>query len=79
MRLTGLRVSAVATCTTGRENCHCLQCTHQEAWERIVDFMASAGMIYRAAWKYYAEKAGTTGKDEIRLLNKILFDKESVV
>ncbi len=23
-----------------RENCHCPKCTHQEAWERIVDFMA---------------------------------------
>ena len=23
-----------------RENCHCRQCTHQDAWERIVDFMA---------------------------------------
>lgn len=23
-----------------RENCHCPQCTHQEAWERILDFMA---------------------------------------
>ena len=22
-----------------RENCHCPKCTHQEAWERIVDFM----------------------------------------
>ena len=22
-----------------RENCHCPNCTHQEAWERIVDFM----------------------------------------
>lgn len=23
-----------------RENCHCPKCTHQEAWERIVDFTA---------------------------------------
>lgn len=23
-----------------RENCHCPQCTHQDAWERIADFMA---------------------------------------
>jgi gamma-butyrobetaine dioxygenase len=23
-----------------RENCHCPKCTHQDAWERIVDFMA---------------------------------------
>lgn len=23
-----------------RENCHCPQCTHQDAWERIVDFRA---------------------------------------
>ena len=23
-----------------RENCHCPRCAHQEAWERIVDFMA---------------------------------------
>ena len=23
-----------------RESCHCPKCTHQEAWERIVDFMA---------------------------------------
>ena len=23
-----------------RENCHCPKCTHQEAWERIVDFVA---------------------------------------
>ena len=28
--------------------------------------VTSAGMIYRAAWKYYAEKGGTTGKDEVR-------------
>ncbi len=23
-----------------RENCHCPRCTHQDAWERVVDFMA---------------------------------------
>ncbi|MCY4057706.1 MAG: gamma-butyrobetaine hydroxylase-like domain-containing protein, partial [Gammaproteobacteria bacterium] len=23
-----------------RENCHCSQCTHPDAWERMLDFLA---------------------------------------